>query len=298
MNTSSVAVVVLNWNGLSDTIRCLESLKAVAYPDCEIILVDNGSTDGSVACLRSRYPQIVMIENEENLGFAGGNNVGIRHALKKEANYVLILNNDTVVEPGFINALVDVAESDPRIGIVGPKIVYYHDPTKIWSAGGRINLFTGVFANLEAHDSRAACHGVKSVDYVSGCALLIKTKVIEEVGLLDKDYFLYLEEADWNFRARARGYHSVVNCDTTVLHIAGASLRKAPDLIYYYFARNTLLFLKKHGKWYHYVTFVPSFTAWWGAIIMWNLARANYGRCKYVLDGIRDYLRGHYGPHS
>jgi GT2 family glycosyltransferase len=297
MKCPKVVIVILNWNGSEYTRGCLEAFQAVTYPNYEILLVDNGSTDNSVACLSSLYPDITIIENEENLGFAEGNNVGIRYALPEGADYVLLLNNDTVVEPEFLNALITVAERDPRIGIIGPKIVYCHDPSKIWSAGGRTNLFTGLFSNLAAHNSLAACQGVKIVDYVSGCALLIKTKVIEEVGLLDKDYFLYLEEADWNFRARARGYLSVVNCDATVLHITGASLRKAPDLIYYYFARNILLFLKKHGRWYHLVVFLPSFIVRWGAIFVWNLTQGNCGRCKYILHGIRDYLRGHYGPY-
>jgi|SRR5665647_225894 GT2 family glycosyltransferase len=293
MSTASVAVVVLNWNGLSDTVRCLESLEAVVYPTYEIILVDNGSTDDSVAFLSSRYPQITIIKNENNLGFAGGNNVGIRYALKKRSDYVLILNNDTVVEPGLITALVDVAERDPRIGMSGPKILYYDDPTKIWSAGGKINLYMGQFANAENGHLRTSCQGVKTVDYVSGCALLIKTKVIEEVGLLDNDYFLYLEEADWSFRAREQGYVSVVDCESAILHKAGASTTK--DSIYYYFARNSLLFMKKNGSWYHFITFIPSFIVHYGAKLVWNLVMGNRVRCKFIVAGIFDYMQGNYG---
>ena len=113
MRQPLVAIVVLNWNGLHDTLKCFESLETITYPDYELMLVDNGSTDGSAACLRARYPDIAIIENKENLGFAEGNNVG-KHALAKRTHYVLLLNNDTIVAPAFLDALVTLAESDPR----------------------------------------------------------------------------------------------------------------------------------------------------------------------------------------
>jgi len=295
MPAAEIAVIILNWNGLEDTLQCLESLKAIKYPNYEIILVDNGSTDDSVACLSSRYPNVTIIENEENLGFAEGNNVGIRHALASNVLYLLLLNNDTIVEPHFLTELIEVAENDPKIGIVGPKIVYDSDPEKIWSVGGRANLFLGLFLNKGNHHSARTCTGIKTVDYVSGCALLIKAEVIEKVGLLDEDFFLYLEDADWNFRAHLHSYRSVVNCDATVLHKSGASRRTAPDSVYYYFARNSLLFLKKRGKWYHFVTFVPSFVALNGVMFIWSLAQGKRERCRYIFAGIRDYVRGNYG---
>ena len=124
---SKVTIILLNWNGKEDTIECLESLKHITYPNYEILLVDNGSTDGSVECFRERYPGMEIIENGENLGFAEGNNVGIRRAMDEGADYVLLLNNDTVVDPEFLGELVKVGESDPKIGIVGPKICYYNN---------------------------------------------------------------------------------------------------------------------------------------------------------------------------
>lgn len=113
MRPPIVAIIILNWNGLRDTLECLESLAMITYPNYELIVVDNGSTDGSAACLRARYPDIAIIENKENLGFAEGNNVG-KHALAKRTHYVLLLNNDTIVAPAFLDALVTVAESEPR----------------------------------------------------------------------------------------------------------------------------------------------------------------------------------------
>ena len=290
-----VTIIILTWNNKDDTIECLDSLRSLTYPNFDIVLVDNGSTDGSLACISARYPALAIVANEKNLGFAEGNNVGITYALAKGAEYVLILNNDTVAEPGFLDALMEVAESDPRIGIIGPKIVYYHNPAKIWSTGGRINLFTGVSTNIRDNDSHESCQGVKIVDYVSGCALLIKTEAIQRVGLFDKDYFLYLEDSDLNFRAHLQGYLSIVNCDTTILHKAGASSSAVRDSIYYYFARNSLLFLKKNGSWYHYPTCILSILARYGARFVWNFAMGNRVRCRYILTGIIDFAKGNYG---
>jgi GT2 family glycosyltransferase len=296
MRPPIVAIIILNWNGLRDTLECLESLAMISYPNYEIIVVDNGSTDASVACLRSRYPNLTIIGNEENMGFAEGNNTGIRYALAKGAEYVLLLNNDTVVPPGFLDALVAVAESDAQVGIVGPLIVYHNDPLTIWSAGGQTNLFSGKIANNRKQNCpQANCEGVIRVDWVSGCALLIKADVIEKIGLFDKDYFLYLEDADWGFRARERGYLSMIDCDTSILHKAGSSLARTSDVYYYYFARNTLLFFKKHGRWYHFVTFIALFYARYGAMLVWNALRGDQARCAYIVAGIRDYLWGKYG---
>jgi GT2 family glycosyltransferase len=292
----SVAIVILNWNGLSDTVECLESLKEITYPDYKTIIVDNGSTDRSVAYLSRQYPDITLIKNSENLGYAEGNNTGIRYALEKKANYVLLLNNDTVVEPGFLNRLIETAESDPRIGIVGPKIVYYNDPRRIWSAGGRTNLFTGHSYNMRKNRTDTSCNGIRTVDSIAGCALLIKTQLIKKIGLLDKNYFLYVEETDWNYRAHGAGYISVVNCDTRVLH----KVEKSPTssaLQYYYFTRNTLLFLKKNARWYHLITSIPCVIARYSAFFVWNLLSGNRAKCKYILAGFRDYATGQFGQY-
>lgn len=291
----TVAIIILNWNGKDDTIECLESLKHITYPNYEILLVDNGSTDGSVGCFRERYPGMEIIENGTNLGFAEGNNVGIRRAMDEGADYVLLLNNDTVVDLEFLGELVKVAEGDERIGIVGPKICYYDNPTIVWSVGGKINFFTSSIGNYGDGIVQTNFTGVENVDYVSGCALLIKNEVIMNIGLLDKDYFLYFEETDWNVRAHNHGYISVVNRDTRILHKSGASVKKVKDSNYYYFARNTLLFLKKNGKWYHYIVFCPLFITQYFSILVFNLVKGNKIRYKNIICGVTDFIKGNYG---
>jgi GT2 family glycosyltransferase len=293
-----VIIIVLNWNGKEDTIECLESLKRVTYSNYDIMLVDNGSTDGSVEFFRKWYPTLEIIENGENLGFAEGNNVGIRKALENEVDYVLLLNNDTVVDPEFLEEMVKVAESNLKIGIVGPKICYYHNPSKIWSVGGDINLFTGSIKNKGDMKPQDIFQGILTVDYVSGCALMIKSNLIKKIGLLDKDYFLYFEETDWNIRARKIGYISVVTCEAKVLHKSGASMKKVKDIDYYYFSRNGFLLLKKNGKIYHYITFFPINFVRYASMFTFNLVMGRFSRSRNILKGVIDYFNKKYGPYE
>ena len=135
MDRPKVAIIILNWNRKDDTLACLRSLDRVAYEEREILVVDNHSTDGSVDAFRENYPGIEIIENDKNLGYAAGNNVGIRRAMENAADVILLLNNDTEVEPGFLGAMVDVLESDAHIGAVGPKIYYFSEPGVLWATG-------------------------------------------------------------------------------------------------------------------------------------------------------------------
>src|SRR5262245_37473647 len=136
-----VAIILLNWNQPEYTLACLRSLGQLEYPNVTVTVVDNGSTDGSPALIRARYPDVTLIENGRNLGFAAGNNVGIDLAMRDGADYVMLLNNDTEVAPDMVDDLIAVAESDSSIGIVGPKILYYDLPDTIWSAGGTIDAY-------------------------------------------------------------------------------------------------------------------------------------------------------------
>jgi GT2 family glycosyltransferase len=293
-----VAIIVLNWNGKDDTAECLESLRKVTYPNFKVLLVDNASTDGSVELFKRDHPDIELLVNEKNLGFAGGNNVGIRRALEEGADYLLLLNNDTVVCPDFLGGLVDIAEGDPRVGIVGPKICFYSDPEKVWSAGGRINMFTGRIGNDGEGLPQKDLRGTKEVDYVSGCALLIKSGVARQIGLMDEDYFLYFEETDWNMRARRQGYVCAVNNGSRILHKSGAAVKKIKGSDYYYTVRNLPRFVSRNGKWYHKAIFYPQFFARYAAAYALHGARGEREVCLGINRGISDFLKGHYGRYE
>ena len=264
MNYPKVTIIILNWNGKEDTIECLESLKHITYPNYEILLVDNGSTDGSVECFRERYPGMEIIENGENLGFAEGNNVGIRRAMDEGADYVLLLNNDTVVDPEFLGELVKVADGDENIGIVGPKIYYYDYDGRndvIWFAGGNVLRRIGQPFHYGLHKiDKGQYDKMKNVDFITGCALLIKQEVVGIVGLLDVDYFAYFEDLDYNIKVSKARYSIVYSPKAKIWH-KGSSTSGFMSTTYIYFhTRNRILFVKKNAHKFDFlVLFLPYF---------------------------------------
>jgi GT2 family glycosyltransferase len=244
-----VAIIVLNWNGLVDTLECLESLSHLDYPAYEVVVVDNGSTDGSVPAIRARCPEVAIIETGKNLGYTGGNNAGLRYALVHQAGYFLLLNNDTEVAPDFLHQLVEVAEADPRIGVVGPTI-YYHDlPNVIWSAGGAIDWRRGSTRMVGLDEREAGQFGIepRSVDFVTGCAMLVRREVVEHVGMLDERFFAYYEEVEWCVRIARAGYKVVHVPMAKVWHKISPSTQEDLPFVHYYMTRNRLLFLRTTG---------------------------------------------------
>ena len=254
-----VAIIILNWNGKEDTIECLESLKHITYPNYEILLVDNGSTDGSVECFRERYPGMEIIENGENLGFAEGNNVGIRRVMDEGADYVLLLNNDTVVDPEFLGELVKVAEGDERIGIVGPKIYYYNEPHKIHYGGGKINWWIGRPYHCLIDTIEEDCDlksEVEDVEFITGCCMLLNGQIGNNI-FFDEKYFAYFEDADLCVRLQQNGYKLVYNPESKIWHKISRSSGKHSTFYNYYFGRNRILFMRKHAHFVNKIFFYP-----------------------------------------
>ena len=253
MENPKVAIVIVNWNGQKDTIECLESLYRIDYPDYEIIIVDNHSDDDSVKRIKEFYEggKFTIIENEENYGFAEGNNIGIQYALKNlNPKYILLLNNDTVVNVDFLKELINAGEKDAQIGILGPKIYYYDKPDVIWSAGCKISwkFARGIQIGTGEVD-KGQYDDLKEVEYVSGSAFLIKTDVIDVIGLMDRKYFLYFEESDWTLRANHAGYKSLYVPTAKIWHKvsrSGGGISKPTGL--YYITRNRWIFMKKWAE--------------------------------------------------
>jgi GT2 family glycosyltransferase len=206
--SASVAVVVLNWNGRELTLECIRSLLEMPTPGVEIILVDNGSSDGTVDAVRAEFDdRVTLIVNDENLGFAGGNNVGIRYALDRGAEFVLLLNNDTVVDPGLVDHLLRPFSGSPGVGVTGPKIYYYTPADQIWFAGGQVYLARGTSRHIGIRETdRGQFDTEREVDYVTGCALMARREVLETAGLLDPSYVAYYEDVDFCMRARGAGF--------------------------------------------------------------------------------------------
>lgn len=214
-----VAVIVVNWNGREVTLECLRSLSALTYPNVDVIVVDNASSDGSAEAIRTAYPNVTVLAMPENLRFAGGNNAGMREALARGAGMVLLLNNDTVVDPDFLTHLVSRIETDPTYGMAAPKIYYFDQPDRIWFAGGVISMWTGTMRHIGIREADCGQHNaVQEIDYASGCCILIPAGVIGTVGMLDESYHMYTEDADWSMRVRRAGYTIVYEPSARIWH--------------------------------------------------------------------------------
>lgn len=300
--TPRVAIIVLNWNGLVDTLECLESLAGLDYPSFEVVVVDNGSTDGAVEAVRTCFPQVTLIENGENLGFTGGNNVGLRHALLQEADYVLLLNNDTEVAPDFLRCLVEAMEADPRVGIAGPTVCYYERPDLIWSAGGAIDWRRGRTWMVGLNTADAGQFGdlPRPVDFVTGCAMLVKREVVERVGLLDERFFAYYEEAEWCVRAQRAGFSIIHVPQAKVWHKIPLDARDTSPSVHYYMTRNRLLFFKATGAGWH--AWLHTLLAeYLRTLVSWTLRpkwRGREAQREAMVQALSDAWRGRWGQQS
>jgi GT2 family glycosyltransferase/2-polyprenyl-3-methyl-5-hydroxy-6-metoxy-1,4-benzoquinol methylase len=259
-DTKKVSIIILNWNGLTDTLECLESVKKIDYPNYDIIVVDNGSTDGSPQKIRVQFPGITVIETGKNLGFAEGNNVAISHALANGAEYVFLLNNDTVVDPQILNAFVKTAQLYPEAGILGSKNYHYFDPAKVWAVGvkwvdelmdfmllGDPFMYGSSSLPTEAGAERDEQFvEIIEVDGVVGCGLFVTAEVLRRVGLMDARYFLYWEEIDLCTRAIRAGFKCVYVPTAMLWHKVAASSGGKSPIKSYFLSRNRLYWAKKN----------------------------------------------------
>jgi GT2 family glycosyltransferase len=244
VSTPSVVIIILNWNGLADTLACLGSLSHLDYPAYEILVVDNGSQDGSASAIRDAFPQVQVIEAGENLGYVGGNNLGLEHACTRNAAYALLLNNDTEVSADFLSKMVALAEADFKIGVVGPTIYYAEPGDMIWSAGGKLDWRSGLtlLDGMDQIDRGQYGEVPRLVDFVTGCALLVKIPVVKDVGKLDSRFFAYFEENEWCLRVTQAGYKICHLPTAKIWHKISPDHREHSPQVYYYMTRNRLLF--------------------------------------------------------
>lgn len=244
-----VFIVVLNWNGLDDTRECIRSLQDNTYANYKIVVVDNASADNSREILRKEFPSATIIANETNLGFAGGNNVGISYSLKNGADYILLLNNDTAVEKDFLSELIAKAETERKIGLLEPKICYYSERDTIWFAGGKVSRLkiSGTHVGLNKKDD-GKFDVMKEVDYLTGCCLLIKRSVFENIGKLSEDYFLYYEDTDFCLRAKKAGFKCIYVPKSRIYHKVSRSTKPGSPSYIYYHTRNGLMLAARNGN--------------------------------------------------
>jgi hypothetical protein len=285
-----VGIVIVNYKGRDDTLECLASLERLAYAPVDVVLVDQASGDGTPAAVRERFPDVHVVENPVNNGFAGGNNVGIREALSRGADYLFLLNNDTVVDPDVLGPLVALSEMDPSVGVVGPKMLYHGQPNTVWAAGGRIDA-SGNSMLLDEGTPDTPGGEPRDVDFVVGCGLLVRRDVLEKIGLLDERFFLYYEESDLCARARGAGYRVVSHPGARLWHKVSRSTGADSEVTLYYMRRNVLLYLARHG------TRAGRTRALADSLrlaLVWT-AQGKHRRRRVLLRAVGDYVRGNFG---
>jgi GT2 family glycosyltransferase len=297
-----VTVIILTWNRVEDVVPCLESFSDVDYPNLEVVVVDNASADDTVATLRASFPWVTLIVNDDNLGYVGGNNVGMRYALeKKETDYVFILNSDTKMTRSCLKELVGVMESDKRIAITGAKNLYLQNPVYSWGKYGVLNwgpMLVRTHGRFVLDYPEAS---PKDVDWVIGNGCMMSREALQTIGLFDEDFFQVNEDVDWCVRARNLGYR-VVYVDTAAIHHKGASsadLSKPIVFSYGYFlGRNAILFARKHANVLQWALLLTNMTI--GVLMRIGMhaasavLRAILGQSHFVngmLDGFRGQLR-------
>lgn len=246
-----VSVVVLNYNGFEDTRNCLTSLAAIDYVPLSIVVVDNASDPNHTDRLKDEFPCCDVLRNGGNLGYAGGNNRGIEWALSHGADWVLLLNNDTVVRPTIIDVLLAAAAHSPRAGIIGPVIGFLDEPDVTMTDGCLFNVpgHDGFFLRKPVRVTDTAPPAVEPVDVVNGCCMAVRADVFSAIGLLDERFFLIHEESDFCLRATRAGFECVVVGSREVLHKGSSAFKRTGSRLQrYYDARNLVLLLRKHPE--------------------------------------------------
>ncbi len=299
-----VVVVVLHYNGLPDTLQCLASLRAAAGGDCRVIVVDNGSAAPGGEAIRAAHPWVEVLVREDNGGWAGGNNTGIRRALEGGAEYVVLLNNDTLVAPDLLSRLTAAADARPEMGVFGVVVCYQDEPE-------RVNVDGCVFQDPGSGDFFVRqpiprvednSGSVTETELVNGCCMMVRADVFREIGLIDERFFLIHEESEFCLRARRAGYRCGVLGQPLVWHKGSSSFRRDSRPLQHYFdARNLYLMLKEHRRatrrgrsrwliWKDYARHV---------YFMYCLQCEAGGRegSDAVLEGVCDALSGRWGPY-
>jgi GT2 family glycosyltransferase len=289
-----VAIVILQWRRVEETIGCLRSLAALDYPNHRVLVVDNHSADGSVARLRRAFPAVDVLENPENLGFAGGCNAGIRAALADPAvAYVLLLNNDTRVAADLVTRMVAAAEADPTVAVVGAVNAAGGGYT---SSGGWLRWWTGRYADV--FDERPAAEVCREpaidVDTVAGSSMLVRAGPLRAGVLLDAAFFCVWEETDWCLRLRAQGGRVVLATGARLEHRISTTMGK-PLQLYFRF-RNRPYFMRKHARPVHWLTFLPYYVAEAAARVAVYTVTGRRRDARGVLLGVWDAVRGVQGP--
>jgi hypothetical protein len=251
-NSTKVGFVILNWNGVNDTLECLQSVYEQDYPNFDVVVVDNASSDNSVEILTEKYPNIFIIKNQVNLGYAEGNNLGLNYAAQKGSDYLFVLNNDVVLKKDCLSELVSKIKAYPETAAIAPISFYYDQPDEVDFAGGRISSIGTTLSIKKSIKEIKELNEPYSTTWLLGCAMLIPQSVYNEVGGFDPRFFLLFEDSDWSLRARKMGYILLMAPESWIYHKVSRSFeRRWSPTYFYYYTRNNFLFFEKN---FSYIT--------------------------------------------
>lgn len=284
-NEPLVYIIILNYNGYKDTIECVNSLKKINYKNYNVIIVDNNSIDESEKILKEKFKQYTIIQTGENLGYAGGNNVGIRYAVKNNADYICILNNDVIVEKYFLEELVKYLYNNHNAAMVGPMICEYSNERIVQSTGAMINLYKGNVPPLNCGKTQDEINQkVIKCNYIGGACILVRKEILDEIGLIPENYFLFFEETEWCLKAKKRGYDIVCYCNAKVNHKGSASINKVSGLSEYFMHRNRVVFEKRNANLVQLICFYVYLFLQTVYIII--LKKQSLNILKHYIDGL------------
>jgi GT2 family glycosyltransferase/ubiquinone/menaquinone biosynthesis C-methylase UbiE len=290
-----VAIVLLNWNSRDMTTECINSLRSMKGAAFRIIVVDNGSRDGSVDFLRRSFPDVEIIANDSNLGFAAGCNLGVRRVLISGEEFVLLINNDTIVDSAMLTELVKSADVGPRTCILSPKIYYFDPPNAIWWVGGKYNPWTGLATHIDRKKQDTGLHDQPcDLDWATGCAMLVRCSVLREVGLFDEEFFGNGEDVDLCIRMRRAGYVVRYVPSARLWHHEGIDYKKNVGEYVRTFTqiRNLLWIAHKHGRLHHWLTIWPTFAFYTlPRTFCLSLVRGDFRSCSSTFEGVTAFWR-------
>jgi len=298
INKLSIAVILVNWKKYNLTSKCIDSLNKSNYKNFKIILVDNEYSEKSLIDLRNKHKELMVFKEKNNLGFAGGNNIGIRYALENDYDYIMLLNNDTEVKENFILPLVERIEKDHFLGAVQPLILNFSNKSIIWNAGGKLNKFLGLTSTrLNNNKLNSSIVFDDYTDWISGCCILIKSEILTKVGLLDEKFFNYYEDVDWSLRMKNLGYDLGFVKESIIYHHGSSSSKNKKtkegvisSKIHYFNIRNHILLLKKHKNLFNFFGIVFFQIIKTTSYIFYFLIKFRFNKLTMVLKGLKHGL--------
>lgn len=282
-NFPKIFIIILNYNGKDCVRKALASVFCISYPNFEVVVVDNASQDGSCEMVKQGFPKIALIKNTENIGFAAGNNLGIKYSLERGAKYILLLNNDTLAEKDFLSPLITLMEENEKVGLASP-LILEKDSSDLWFSGGKIDWLR----MKTLHEKNNKQENYLGSDFISGCSMLIRATVFKKIGLLDENFFLYWEDADFSVRAKKAGYQLAICPESHIRHFEMSTSGNPQKN--YWLVLSGLLFFKKNSPfwlkpWFFFFVIARKIKNWLD--VNWK----RKAEAKLIQKAYRDFKR-------